>query len=197
LREAPLGKLIVFTNVTLDGVVQSPGRAEEDPRDGFAHGGWAAPYGAMQEAGDALANLGALLLGRWTYLNWAGHFPEHPENPFTAFLTSIPKYVASTTLREPLPWANSTLLKGDAAQAAARLKAEMDKDLVVFGSSRLIQSLMKNGLVDDFVLFIHPLILGSGRRLFPDGGVPVTLTLRESRATGNGVVVAVYQPANH
>src|SRR5262245_4535603 len=103
-----MGKIIVFTNLTLDGVMQAPGRPDEDTRDGFKHGGWAAPYGAMQESGDAIANIGAVLFGRWTYEAFYAFWPNQPDNPFTSFFKNIPKYVASTTLKEPLAWSNST-----------------------------------------------------------------------------------------
>ncbi|MFL5660281.1 MAG: dihydrofolate reductase family protein [Ktedonobacteraceae bacterium] len=105
------------------------------------------------------------------------------------------KYVASMTLKEPLPWINSTLLKGDATEAVARLKEELDKDLLIFGSGELVQSLMRRNLIDEYILLIHPLILGAGRRLFTDGGVPATLRLIETRTTDTGVVIATYQPA--
>ena len=107
------------------------------------------------------------------------------------------KYVASTTLKEPLPWINSTLLEGDAAQAVAELKQELDKDLVVLGSGELVQSLMRRNVVDDYVLLIHPLVLGSGRRLFTDGGAFAALRLVNSKTTTNGVVIATYQPADN
>ena len=192
-----MGKIIVITNLTLDGVMQAPGHADEDPRDGFAHGGWAAPFAAMQqpEAGAVFANLGALLFGRLTYQRFAAFWPEQTGNPFTAFLNHIPKYVASTTLAEPLPWSNSTLLKGDVAKTLEQLKAEQEKDFVVFGSGVLVQSLMRWKLVDEYVLLIHPLVLSTGRRLFVDGGVPGNFRLRDVKATANGVVVATYLPA--
>jgi dihydrofolate reductase len=189
-----MSKIIVFTNLTLDGVMQSPGQPDEDVRDGFAHGGWAAEYGAMQESGNALANMGALLFGRWTYEHFAAFFPSQPDNPFTAFLASIPKYVVSTTLTEPLSWSNSALLKGDAMDAVARLKAEMEKDLVIFGSGVLIQSLIRHQLVDEYVLLIHPLILGNGRRLFPDEGARAVLTLCDVQKTSRGVIIATLRP---
>ena len=188
-----MAKLIVITNLSLDGVIKSPSRPEEDPRDGFTKGGWAAPYAAMAQSGDALGNMGSLLLGRWTYQCFADYFPNHRENPFSAYLTGIPKYVASTTLREPLAWSNSTLLP-DGVRDVARLKAEQAKDLVIFGSTVLIQSLMRADLVDDYVLLFHPLVLGGGRRLFPDGGVPASLALRDVRSIPNGVVIARYHP---
>ena len=189
-----MGNLFVFTNLTLDGVMQSPGRPDEDTRGVFAHGGWATPFAAMQHSGDALANLGALLFGRWTYESFYAFFPKQADNPFTAFLTATPKYVVSTTLAEPLPWDNSTLLKGDAMASVSRLKEELDKDLVVFGSGVLVQSLMRANLVDKYVLLIHPLVLGSGRRLFPDGGAYASLTLHDTKTTDNGVVIATYRP---
>ncbi len=192
-----MGKIIVITNLTLDGVMQAPGHADEDPRDGFAHGGWSAPFAAMQqpEAGAAFAKLGALLFGRVTYERFATFWPKQTGSQFTAFLNNIPKYVVSTTLAEPLPWSNSTLIHGDVAQALEKLKAELEKDFLIFGSGVLIQSLMRWNLVDEYMLLIHPLVLGTGRHLFVDGGTPSNFKLREVKATANGVVVATYLPA--
>src|SRR3989475_10980144 len=169
-RELLMSKVVVFTNLTLDGVMQAPGRPDEDRRGGFEHGGWATPYAAMAQAGESMANTGALLLGRRTYEDFYAVWPNRTDNPYTAGLNNTQKYVASTTLSEPLPWSNSTLLKGDAAEAVARLKEEGGKDLVVLGSGELVQSLMRRNLIDEYVLLIHPLVLGSGRRLFTDGG---------------------------
>lgn len=190
-----MSKITVFTNLTLDGVMQAPGRADEDTRDSFKHGGWAAPFGAMQDAGDALSFTGALLFGRRTYEDFYSFWPNQKDNPFTEVLNNAQKYVVSTTLEEPLPWSNSTLLKGDATKTVSGLKSEQDKDLLIFGSGVLVQSLMKANLVDEFVLLIHPLVLGSGRRLFPDGGAFASLNLRDSKTTSKGVVIATYQPA--
>ena len=136
-----MGKIIVITNLTLDGVMQSPGRPEEDPRGGFEHGGWAAPFAAMQqaEAGEAFAKMGALLFGRWTYENFYAFWPNQTDNPFTAFLNNIPKYVVSTTLEEPLVWTNSTLIRGDGLTTLEKLKQEQEKDLMVFGSGGYCQ----------------------------------------------------------
>ncbi|TME63373.1 MAG: dihydrofolate reductase, partial [Chloroflexi bacterium] len=114
------------------------------------------------------------------------------DNPYTAVLNNSQKYVASTTLSEPLPWINSTLLKGDAAEAVARLKEELDKDLVIMGSGELVQSLMRANLIDEYVLLIHPLVLGSGRRLFPEGSAFATLRLVGAKTTNTGVVIATY-----
>jgi len=190
-------KVVVFTNLTLDGVMQAPGRREEDFRGGFQHGGWAAPYAAMQSSaiGDSLGNVGPLLMGRRTYEDFYAFWPHQTDSPFSALLTNTPKYMASTTLQEPLAWSNSTLLKGDVAEAVAGLKAQPGQDFMVMGSGELIQTLMKHNLVDRYVLLIHPLVLGSGRRLFPDGGAFATLRLVSAKPTPNGVVVATYEPA--
>src|SRR3989441_3571568 len=191
-----MSKVVVFTNLTLDGVMQAPGRPDEDRRDGFEHGGWATPYATMEAAEESMAYTGALLLGRRTYEDFYTVWPNRTDNPFTAVLDNTQKYVASTTLSEPLSWSNSTLLKGDAAEAVARLKGEPGKDLVVMGSGELVQSLMRGNLVDSYVLLIHPLVLGSGRRLFPDGGAFAALRLLGTKTTTNGVVIATYQPAS-
>jgi len=189
-----MSKVVVFTNLTLDGVMQAPGRPDEDRRGGFEHGGWATPYAAMAQAGNSMANTSALLLGRRTYEDFYSVWPNRTDNPYTAVLNTTQKYVASTTLSEPLSWINSTLLKGDAAEAVARLKEEPGKDLVVMGSGELVQSLMRHNLVDEYVLLIHPLVLGSGRRLFADGGAFAALRLVDTKTTTTGVVIATYQP---
>jgi dihydrofolate reductase len=191
-----MSKVVVLTNLTLDGVMQGPARPDEDRRGGFEHGGWAAPYAAMEATGNNFASAGALLFGRRTYENFYAVWPKQTNSPYTEFLNTIPKYVASTTLKEPLPWSNSTLLKGDAAQAVSQLKQQPGKDLLIMGSGELIQSLMRANLIDDYVLLIHPLVLGSGRRLFPDGGAAATLRLVATSTTDKGVVIANYQPAS-
>src|SRR3989475_7181790 len=189
-----MSKIVAFTNLTLDGVMQGPGRPDEDQRGGFEHGGWATPYAAMEAAGESMANTRALLLGRRTYEDFSTVWPNRTDNPFTAVLNNTQKYVASTTLSEPLPWSNSTLLKGDAAEAVARLKEEGGKDLVVLGSGELVQSLMRRNLVDEYVLLIHPLVLGPGRRLFTNGS-SFALRLVDTKTTATGVVIATYRPA--
>src|SRR6202048_427219 len=194
-----MSRIVAFTSLTLDGVMQAPGRPDEDRRGGFEHGGWATPsadsvLGSL--AAERGADTGALLFGRRTYEDFSGVWPKRADdNPFTAVLNNTQKYVASTTLREPLPWINSTLLKGDAAEAVARLKAQTGKDVVVLGSGILLQSLMRRNLVDEFVLLIHPLVLGSGRRLFTDGAQFAALRLVDAKTTTTGVVIATYQPA--
>jgi dihydrofolate reductase len=193
-----VSSVVVFNSLTLDGVMQAPGRPDEDPRDGFEHGGWALPYNDPVMGGkiaEGMADSGSLLLGRRTYEDFYGFWPHQTDNPFTEVLDSTPKYVASTTLQEPLPWRNSTLLQGDAAQAVAALKRQPGKDLVVLGSGELVQSLMRRDLVDQYVLLIHPLLLGSGRRLFPDGGAVAALRLVDAVTTTTGVVIATYRSA--
>jgi dihydrofolate reductase len=193
-----MGKLIVIEHLTLDGVMQAPGALDEDPRDGFQYGGWANPRQdpAMQEAmGAHMSSAWSLLAGRTTYQRFADYWPKQEPNPFTEALNRVQKYVASTTLTEPLPWQNSTLLEGDAADAVARLKEERRENLVVFGSGVLVQSLMPRNLVDEFVLLTHPLVLGSGRRLFPGtGSNHSALELVDSATTATGVVIATYRP---
>jgi dihydrofolate reductase len=194
-----MSNVVVFTSLTLDGVMQAPGRPDEDRRGGFEHGGWAAPYADPvmgSVAAEGMAKGGALLFGRRTYEDFYAFWPNQQEpNPFTAVLNDSQKYVASRTLEEPLPWQNSTLLEGDAAEAVARLKEEPGKDLVVLGSGELIQSLMRHNLVDEYVLLIYPLVLGSGRRLFTDGGASTVLRLVDTKPTTTGVVIATYRPA--
>ena len=193
-----MNKLVVTMSLTLDGVMQAPGRPDEDRRDGFEHGGWAQPYVddvMAQEMGKGMAQDAAILLGRRTYEDLFAVWADQTDNPFTTVLNNAQKYVASTTLEEPLPWTNSTLLNGDAAEAVARLKEQPGKDLVVLGSGELVRSLMQRGLIDEFVLLIHPLILGSGRRLFGDGGAFAALRLLDTKTTTTGVVIATYRSA--
>jgi dihydrofolate reductase len=190
-----MSKVIVFTNLTLDGVMQAPGRPDEDRRGGFQYGGWATPYAAMTQAGEGIGDIGALLLGRRTYGDFYAFWPKQTDSPFSSMLDNMQKYVASRTLSEPLAWRNSTLLKGDAAEAVASLRQKLDKDIMIMGSGELIQSLMRHNLIDRYVLMIHPLVLGSGRRLFPDSGALAALQLVDARATNNGVVITIYQPA--
>ena len=191
-------RVVVVNHLTLDGVMQAPGRPDEDTRDGFSHGGWAAPYGdevMARVAAEGMAAGGALLLGRRTYEDFYSFWPHQTGNPFTEVLDNTLKYVASTSKTEPLPWRNSELLAGDAADAVARLKQEPGKDLTILGSGELIQSLRRRDLIDEYVLLIHPLVLGSGRRLFPDGGPASTLRLVDAKPTTTGVIIATYRPA--
>ena len=189
-------KVVVINHVTLDGVTQAPGRADEDPRGGFEHGGWAVPNNdeVMGKAmARGMAQGGSLLLGRRTYQDFHAVWPKRKDNPFTDVLNRIHKLVASRTLTAPLPWSNSTLLEGDAVEAVAKLKEQPGKDIVVLGSGALIQSLMWHKLVDQYVLIIHPLVLGSGRRLFADQASFTRLRLVDSKTTTTGVLIATYQ----
>lgn len=190
--------LVMINHVTLDGVMQAPGRADEDTRDGFEHGGWSAPYGdaAMGEAMRArLANSGGLVLGRRTYEDLLSYWNTQTDSPYTDALNNTPKYIASTTLDAPLPWPNSTLLEGDAADGVVELKKQPGKDLHILGSGALIHSLMPRELIDEYMLTIHPLVLGAGHRLFADGGALASLRLIEATTTTTGVVIATYQRA--
>src|SRR5918992_1181513 len=190
-------KIVVVENLTLDGVMQAPGGADEDRRRGFEHGGWALPYydDVMQREMAKGMGKTELLFGRRTYENFYSFWPNQPEpNPFTEVLNNAQKYVASTTLAEPLPWMNSTLLTGDAADAVAELKQQSGNDIGILGSGELVQSLMGKDLVDEYTLLIHPLVLGSGIRLFRDGSPFAKLRLTHSVTTTKGVTIATYQP---
>ena len=192
-------KLMVLEMVTLDGVIQAPGGRDEDPRGGFTHGGWSAPYNdsvKMQVMGEGMSQRTDMLFGRWTYEKFYNVWHGRTDNPFTQVFERSQKYVASRTLRGPLPWVNSTLLEGDAADAVAQLKQEPGPDLLVMGSGMLTESLTRRGLVDEYQLLIHPLILGSGRRLFTDGVPTAALRLVKSVPTTTGVIIATYQPAD-
>jgi dihydrofolate reductase len=197
-----LRKVVVIEHVTLDGVMQAPGRADEDERGEFDHGGWAharADEVVGRKMGERMARArgGSLLFGRRTYEDFFSFWPNQTDNPYTEVLDNAQKYVASTTLKEPLPWSNSTLLDGDAAEAVARLKEEPGNDLGVLGSGQLVRSLMQRGLVDEFVLMTHPLVLGTGRRLFADGGAFAEFRLTDATTTTTGVVIATYEQEKH
>jgi len=183
-----MAELVVIENVTLDGVMQAPGRPDEDTRDGFSHGGWAVPCMdavAMEQAAKGMATSAALLLGRRTYLDFHGFWPKQTDgNPFTAVLNEAPKYVVSRTLTD-LPWQNSTRLSG--VDEIPALKARLSGDLVVLGSGELVSTLGE--LVDRYVLSIHPLALGTGRRLVLPAG---RFDLVSSVPTGTGVIIATY-----
>ena len=193
-----MGRIVATTFVTLDGVMQGPGHPDEDRRDGFDQGGWAAPYSDeefAQAMGAGIARSNAMLFGRRTYEHFATVWPPQGDsNLFAKVLNEREKFVASTTLQEPLPWANSTLLHGDAAQTLPPLKAEREQDIVILGSATLVRSLLAAGLLDELVLVVHPVVLGTGRKLF-DGSPPATLRLERSQTTGAGLVISHYLPA--
>ena len=189
---------MAFEILSLDGVMQAPARPDEDTRGGFTSGGWANAYAdqAMGEAsGRHMATSGGLLLGRRTYEDFYDVWPKRTDgNPYTEVLNASTKYVASRTLQEPLPWQNSVLTR-DAVATVAELKPSLDKDLTILGSGELVRSLMAAGLVDRFVLLVHPLVLGTGTRLFPAAGSPLDLRLVDSVTTPTGVVIGTYEPA--
>jgi dihydrofolate reductase len=192
-----MGHILVFNHMTLDGVMQAPGRDDEDRRGGFTHGGWARANNDAVMAGAfgaGMSGTSGLLLGRWTYESFAAFWPHQPQpNPFTTVLDNSPKFVVSRTLNEPLPWKNSTLLRGEAAETVAALKRDSDKNLVVLGSGELVHTLLEHDLVDELFLFIHPLLLGKGRRLFGDDGAVTKLQLAETKPTTTGVIIATYR----
>jgi dihydrofolate reductase len=193
-------RLVVSEFMTVDGVMQAPGGPEEDTEGGFRHGGWQGPYfddevGRAVDAG--MSRTGGFLLGRKTYEIFAGYWPNatgEEEEGFAPVMNDMPKYVASTTLRPPLEWQNSTLLEGDLEQAVRRLKEEDGKDLRVLGSGRLAGWLGERGLVDEYHLMIHPVVLGSGKRLFEDGGPRIPMRLVDSKTTANGNLILTYEP---
>jgi dihydrofolate reductase len=197
-----MSRIVVMNHVTLDGVMQGPGRPEEDTRGGFTQGGWGrrstmpgdAAGKAMGERMAAGGGLAGWLVGRRTYEGLLSYWNQRPDSPFGPMLTNAPKYVASTTLKEPLPWPNSTLLYGDIADAVGALKAQSAGVLAIMGSGQVIGALMAADLIDEYLLMIHPLVLGSGRRLFPEK-VYVPLRLTNSVTTATGVVIASYEPA--
>jgi dihydrofolate reductase len=190
-------KVLVVNHVTLDGVMQAPARPDEDTRDGFAHGGWAMARNdelMAAKIGERMAGERAFLFGRRTYEDFYAVWPKRAGNPFSEALTATTKYVASRSLAEPLPWENSILLSGDAAEHVAKLKQQRDGTLTVFGSGELIQALIAADLIDEYLLMVHPLVLGSGRRLF--GACSATeLELIDAATTDAGVVIAAYRRA--
>ena len=191
-------KLIVTEFLSLDGVMQAPGAPDEDRSGGFAHGGWQRPYVDDVFAGIAFEGMketGGYLFGRRTYEIMAAFWPSQSDDvPFAASLNGLPKYVASTTLSEPLAWQNSTLLQGDVAKAVAGLKEQRGKNLVVLGSGELVQTLMENDLVDEYGLMLNPVVLGSGKRLFREGSPKRPLRLVNSMTSSTGVLIARYKP---
>ena len=181
-----------FLSVSLDGVMEAPARPDEDTRGGFSRGGWATKY-ADPVMWEGMGSAGSLLFGRRTYEDFYGVWPKRSDNPFTPVLNASQKYVVSRTLEEPLPWENSTLLRGDAVAAVAQLKEKLDQDIMIIGSGELVRSLMGSDLIDVYTLLIHPLVLGEGQRLFADGGPPADLELVGNKTTGTGVVIATYR----
>lgn len=192
-----MGKLTVTEFVTLDGVAQAPGALDEDRDGDFAHGGWQGPL-LDQESGDVMfeqaSSMDALLLGRRTYEIFAGYWPTAPADmPFTRLLNDVPKYVASRTLGGPLAWPGSTLVDGELAAGVDAIKARHD-EVHVIGSLDLVQSLLRAGLVDRLNLWVYPVLLGAGKRVFGHGTVPAALRLTESVTYPNGTIHVAYEP---
>ena len=187
----PMRKIIVSEFVTLDGVIEDPGGAE-----GFKHGGWSFQFGSAEQQQfkvEELFQADALLLGRRTYQGFAAAWPNMPgTGAYGERMNSLPKYVASTTLSD-MTW-NATLLQGDLAEALSRLKQEDGQDILIFGSGQLVQTLHDRGLIDVYRLMVFPVVLGSGKRLFPEGSEKKALRLIETRPLPSGVVVLTYQP---
>jgi dihydrofolate reductase len=193
-----MGKLVVGTFLTLDGVMQAPGGPEEDTEDGFEHGGWSVPFWGDDRMGefmdDSMGRAEALLLGRKTYEIFAGYWPNAgDDNPMAVKLNSVEKYVASTTL-DSVDWQNSTLIEGDVAEAVAKLKDEKT-EIQVPGSQNLIQTLLKHDLIDEYRLWFFPVALGTGKRLFADGTMPTNLKLIASETSSTGVAMNTYEAA--
>jgi dihydrofolate reductase len=194
-------KLIANEWLTLDGVVQAPSYAD-DVTGGFAHGGWHARYFddmSMNWVVESVRGAGGFLLGRGTYEMFAEHWPTAPDEQqvLAEPLNSLPKYVVSATLGEPLSWRNSRLLRGDLAAAVRALKATDGHDLRVIGSPKLVQSLLVLGVVDELQVMIDPVVVGGGKRLFADDGALRRLRLTEGRVTSTGAILATYVPAEN
>jgi dihydrofolate reductase len=190
-------KLLVTTFVTLDGVMQAPGGPEEDPSEGFRHGGWSFHYWddvANKTIEGIMGKPFDLLLGRKTYDIFAGFWPTAPEEQGGAPLNAATKYVASRGTPE-LPWGPVQLLNGDIARQVAELKQTDGPELQVHGSGNLIQTLLANGLVDEFHVWTFPVVLGTGKKLFGDGTIPAGLKLVDSVVSSTGVIIATYVPA--
>jgi dihydrofolate reductase len=194
-----MGTLTIATFMTLDGIMQAPGGPDEDRDGGFGYGGWSFPYFSddMGEVIDgAFANAECFLLGRRTYEIFAESWPKFPDqdNPVASSLNKLPKYVVSSTLENP-EWGPTTIIRGDLPAEVAKLKQQYDGEIQVHGSARLAQTLHAEGLIDEYRVFIEPVVLGTGKRLFEPGAEATALRLVESKPMRKGAVLAIYQPA--
>lgn len=193
-----MGTVTIATFLTLDGIMQAPGGPDEDNDGGFEHGGWSFPYFSddMGAAiGEQFAKADCFLLGRTTYEIFAGSWPKFPDedDPVASRLNNLPKYVVSTTLTEP-GWHNSTVISGDLPTEVARLKERYSGEIQVHGSAGLAQALHAHGLIDEYRLFIEPVVLGGGKRLFEPGSEPAGLRLVDSKTMSKGTILAIYRP---
>jgi dihydrofolate reductase len=193
-------KVIVNEFMSLDGVAQAPGAANEETTGGFEHGGWHLRYFddiSQKWVVENLTEAGGFLLGRRTYEIFAAYWPNAPEEEqiLAQPLNTLPKYVASTTLTDPLEWQNSTVLQGDVAGAVAELKQEDGDDLYVIGSTEFVQTLVERELVDEFRVMIDPVVVGGGKRTFRADGALRPLRLLDHQVTTTGAILATYAPA--
>ena len=191
-------RLTLNAQISLDGVVQGPGGPEEDTSGGFEQGGWAMRYLDESMSEDTVlqeSRVSGLLIGRKTYEIFAGYWPHQSDDaPFAKFMNGVTKYVASRTLQEPLEWNDSHLLKGDVPDAVRKLKEEDGEDIIILGSGDLAQTLMKHDLIDVYDLWVVPIVLGTGKRLFRDGLPKTGLKLVKSKISGTGVAMLTYEP---
>jgi dihydrofolate reductase len=190
--------LVVIDFLSLDGVMQAPGQPEEDTEGGFKHGGWAVPYhdeGLAESVAASMAATDAYLFGRKTYENFAAYWPTAPrEIPFTDHLNNTAKYVVSKSLKKT-EWNNTSVLDGDVVEEVRKLKGQPGKRIAVLGSGELVQTLMKNDLVDEYFLTVYPILLGAGKKLFRGNNQLLKLELVDSTTTNTGGVVLTYRPA--
>jgi len=190
-------ELIAITQLTLDGIMQGPGGPEEDPSSGFTYGGWAMPFGddAINQAiGETIAGEFDMLLGRRTYEIFAAYWPNQGSNPIAKAFNKATKYVVTRSL-DQLDWENSQPIGGDVVDEVRRLKASDGPALHIWGSSELLQTLIAAEFVDEYRIWVYPVVLGKGRRLFENGVPPRGLVLVETRSTPKGVLINTYRPA--
>jgi dihydrofolate reductase len=194
-----MGSLTIATFMTLDGIIQAPGLPDEDGEGGFVHGGWSVAYASddMREViGEFIGRADCFLLGRRTYEIFAANWPNFPDkdDPVASRLNTLPKYAVSTTLKNA-QWQPTTIVRGNIGDEVAQLKRRYDGEIQVHGSAGLAQALHAHGLIDEYRIFIEPVVLGIGKRLFEPGSTPTALQLLEARPLDKGSVLAIYRPA--